>query len=408
MILNLLEFFLSLGRMVVFLLSDWIVLLGLAFFLEHAVGYVLIVTALAWAHREKNLSSENVGLLKELPRFTIIIPAYNEEKNIEKKLINVYSLKYPQNLLEVIVVDDGSTDKTPTLLGELKRKRFPSLKVLKQERAGKSSAQDLGLKESVGEIVAISDADAVLNPEALLYAASDFMDPSVGGVTCKVQSLSGYEVTSLNQKIVSFIREKENATGSILGMSGPFAAFRRRLFDHFDPGVYACDTDIGLLVRKAGFRVVYDNRIVGYLKHHGRDYSSVVRSIKHTFKGNICMFLRHHDLLFTRRHGLSATLMALHYLLLRMIAPLIFMFMVIYVLWKVLMSPFWPAFFAVVISILAFYTLMRMVIRRSVVLQFLDLAFLRAVIYLACFYIYFEYLKDRSGVWDTRSKERVF
>lgn len=401
---SLLEIFLSLGGMVVLILSDWIVLSGLAFFLVQTLGYVLLVTALAWTHGGKKLSGEreNVVPLKELPRFTIIIPAYNEEKNIEKKLTNTYNLKYPQKLLEVIVVDDGSTDKTPTILEELKRTRFPSLKVMRQKRGGKSSTQDLGLKDSVGEIVVISDADTFLNPEALFHAASDFMDPSVGGVTCKVQSVNGHEVTNLNQKIALFIKKKENAIGSVLGMSGPFTAFRRRLIDHFDSGVYACDMDVALLVRKAGFRVVYDDRIVGYLEPHGGDYRSVVRSIKHTFKGDICMFLRHHDLLFARRYGLRGSMMALQYLLLPLIAPLVFAFMMVYVVWKMLMSPFWFVFFAVAIFLLAFYMLMRKVARRSVVLQFLDLVFLRVVTYLTCFYVYFEYLKDRSGVWDTR------
>ena len=404
MVLNMSDSLSILGQMIIYLFSDWVVLLGLAFFLVQTLGYVLLVTALAWTRSGKKLSveRENVVPLKELPRFTIIIPAYNEEKNIEKKLTNAYSLKYPQYLLEVIVVDDGSTDETPTILEELKRTRFPSLKVLRQKRTGKSSAQNLGLKDSVGEIVVISDADTFLNPEALFYAASDFMDPSVGGVTCKVQSVNGYEVTNLNQKIAFFIKKKENVIGSVLGMSGPFTAFRRPLIDRFDPSVYACDMDVALLVRKAGFRVVCDDRIVGYLKPHGRDYKSVVRSIKHTFKGDICMFLRHHDLLFTRRHGLSGSVMALQYLLLPLIAPLVFVFMMFYVVWKVLMGPFWSVFFAVAIFLLAFYLLMRKVARGSVVLQFLDLVFLRVVTYLTCFYVYFEYLKDRSGVWDTR------
>ena len=390
-----------LGELAIFLLSDLIVMLCLFFFFMQTFGYLIIIASLSKIRRRKHGSLKNASYPAKLPSFTIIIPAYNEEKNLEKKLANTFELKYPKNLLEVIVVDDGSTDNTPKILEVLKERYFPHLKVMRQRRSGKSAAMDLGLQNSTGEMVVVSDADTFLESEALHYAIEDFANPVVGGVTCYVQTINGDEVSDLNKRIFFFLRSKENALGSVLGMSGPFAAFRRSLIDHFDAGVYACDMDVGILIRKSGHRVVYDERIVGYTEPLGRDYRGVVRYIKHTFKGAITMFLRYHDLLFNRTYSLYGNVIAFQYLLMPLIAPLIFAFMTVYVVWKVLMSPYYLVFFGALVLLLMFYALIRKVAGSSVISKLLDLVFLRVITYLTCLYVYFDYIKDKSGMWDT-------
>lgn len=401
--LNLSDWLLILGQMVIYLFSDWVVLLPLLFIFIQTVGYVLLVATLASLRRGKS-TPQNIALPKKLPSFSVVIPAHNEEKNIKHKLENTFSLRYPRDLLEVIVVDDGSTDETPEILDRLKEKYSPHLKVLRQKRGGKSAADDLGLKNSAGEIVVISDADTFLNPDALYYAVEDFADSSVGGVTCHVRSTDEQgdtEVISLNQRIGFYIRKKENDLWSVPGMSGPFGAFRKKLISHFDPGVYACDMDIALLVQKSGHRVVYDERIVGYTWPHGRDYRSLVRYVKHTFKGDICMFLRHWDLLFKRGQSLFANVMALQYLVLPLLAPSVFVFLMVYVLWKMLLSPYALIFYGLISLFFMLYFFTKKVAGSSAVSKVFDLVLVRVVTYLTCFYVYFDYLKDRSGLWDT-------
>jgi len=401
--LDLVELLQILGQMVVYLFNDWAVLLPLLFLFVQTVGYLLLVTALALSHHKTDAFPDKMSS-KRLPSFSIIVPAYNEEKRIEKKLENTFSLRYPRDLLEVIVVDDGSTDDTPEILGRLKEKYSPCLKVLREERSGKSAADDLGLKNSVGDVVVISDADTFLNPDALHYAAGDFADSSVGGVTCHVRSREGpgeAEVISLNQRIAFYIKRKENDLGLVPGMSGPFAAFRRNLIDHFDSGVYACDMDIALQVRKSRHHVVYDDRIVGLVEPHGRDFKSLFRYVKHTFKGAISMFLRHHDLLYSRKRGLLSNVVALQYLVLPLLAPLVFVFLMVYVLWKMLFSPYGLIFYGLISLFFMLYFFAKKIASGSVVSKIFDLILVRVVTYLTCFYVYFDYLQDSSGIWDT-------
>lgn len=403
MALNLVELLLTLGQMIVYLFNDWAVLLCFLFVLVQTVGYAILITTLA-SLRQKTGSLQRRLPTNKLLSFSIVIPAYNEEKNIEKKLENTFGLRYPRDLFEVIVVDDGSTDNTPEILALMKEKYSSNLKVLRQERGGKSAADDLGLKNSVGEIVVISDADTFLNSEALYCAADDFADSSVGGVTCHVRSVCDQgetEVISLNKKIAFYLRKKENELGSVPGMSGPFAAFRRKLVGHFDSGVYACDMDIAFLVWKSEHRVVYDERIVGYTWPHGRDYRSLVRYVKHTFKGAISMFLRHHDALYSRKQGLLSNVVALQYQVLPLLTPLVFVFLMLYTLWKMFFSPYALIFYGMISLFFVLYFFAKTVAASSVVTRVFDLVLVRAVTYVACLRVYFDYIRDKRGIWDT-------
>ena len=85
-------------------------------------------------------------VLKKLPFISIIIPAYNEEKTIGKTIEALGQIKYPKKLLEIIVVDDGSTDKTYQVASE-----FKGIKVFRKKNGGKGSALNFGVKRARGE-----------------------------------------------------------------------------------------------------------------------------------------------------------------------------------------------------------------------------------------------------------------
>ncbi|MEM2145107.1 MAG: glycosyltransferase, partial [Candidatus Jordarchaeaceae archaeon] len=120
------------------------------------------------------------------PKISLIIATYNEAKVIKTKLENVYSLNYPEDKLEVIVVDSASTDGTLEVCREFLAThniRFPTLLLSEEERRGKSHALNTALQYAKGEIIATSDADSFWEPDALCNAVSFFADSSVGAVT---------------------------------------------------------------------------------------------------------------------------------------------------------------------------------------------------------------------------------
>ncbi|MBE5827362.1 MAG: glycosyltransferase family 2 protein [Butyrivibrio sp.] len=97
-------------------------------------------------------------------KITVIIPAYNTEKLVKKCVASVLDQDYPKDLLEVIVVDDGSTDGTPGILDEMAG-QYSNLKVIHKENGGSSSARNVGLSVATGDYVGFVDSDDFVSKE---------------------------------------------------------------------------------------------------------------------------------------------------------------------------------------------------------------------------------------------------
>lgn len=112
---------------------------------------------------------------KYVPKVSILVPTYNESKNIEKCLKQIFASKYPKNSFEVIVVDDGSTDDTVKIV-----KKFAHVKILYARHNGKSEALNFGIKHCSNDIILMLDADTTLTPEALAKIVLPFQNEKVG------------------------------------------------------------------------------------------------------------------------------------------------------------------------------------------------------------------------------------
>ena len=115
--------------------------------------------------------------LAEYPKVSVVICAYNAEPTMEACLISLQALRYPA--FEVIVVDDGSTDRTGAIADS-----FEGIHVIHQENKGLSAARNVGIAASLGEIVAFTDSDCVVDPDWLHYLVATFLQtglPAVGG-----------------------------------------------------------------------------------------------------------------------------------------------------------------------------------------------------------------------------------
>ncbi|HLD57833.1 MAG TPA: glycosyltransferase [archaeon] len=115
---------------------------------------------------------------RKKPPISIIIPAYNEEKHIEKAIKSILSQNYPKDKLKVLVVDDGSIDKTVEIA-----KQFHQVKVIKKKHGGfKAATLNVGLKQIATELVGFMDADSYLTKNSISYMVGYLEDKTVGAV----------------------------------------------------------------------------------------------------------------------------------------------------------------------------------------------------------------------------------
>jgi cellulose synthase/poly-beta-1,6-N-acetylglucosamine synthase-like glycosyltransferase len=196
----------------------------------------------------------------------MIVCTYNEAKVIERKLQNIQELDYPEDKLQIIIVDSASNDGTlERLKGFLAQTafRFSIASISEKERLGKSHALNVALKQASGEIIATSDADSFWDQDALLKAVSYFADPSVGAVTGKEQ------IVNLKKSVHTMgegfyrtffytLRLGESCIHSTLLFQGELALYRRNAFKEFEdrPGY---SDDIGTVINLVsnGYRCIF-------------------------------------------------------------------------------------------------------------------------------------------------------
>jgi cellulose synthase/poly-beta-1,6-N-acetylglucosamine synthase-like glycosyltransferase len=394
-------------RMISLLLSDPVSLLVISFFFLNTLGYLFILTVVAWTKRSSNSGKEEIlkSVNPKLPLISFIIPAHNEEEVIERKLENTFELNHSPNAVEVIAVDDGSTDQTRSILQNLKETRFPKLRVISQDRKGKSAAENAGLQASTSEIIVISDADVPLNADALRFVVEDFRDPQVGGVTCSLQAGQRY-VLAMNLDLALYARKLENKIDSVFGMSGPCVAFRKSIISRIDEGIYSSDTDLGVRVRRNGFKVVFNQNIVSdidrWVISRPRTITDSLKKMKHLSFGSLDLFRRHNGALFRRSLGFFGLIIAPRHLLLNIFAPVVFMLFFANFMLKLVENGLFPAFGLLVSLFLLITLISRILVPRLSFTKVLYLILMYVLGYFAQFIYYIDYLcfpHQRQGTW---------
>jgi hyaluronan synthase len=167
------------------------------------------------------------------PTAAIVIPAFNEEDCIEATIDACYETTYPLDRLEVVVVDDGSSDGTWARI-ERAQTRHPSLVAIRfPENRGKRAAMAEGVRRSTSEICVFVDSDSIIEPDGLDHIMADLKDPRVGCVVGSAEILNKYEnwITRMQQVryFVAFrvVKGAESVFGAVTCASGCFSAYRR-------------------------------------------------------------------------------------------------------------------------------------------------------------------------------------
>ncbi len=194
------------------------------------------------------------------PSVSVVIAAYNEEKDIRAKIENTLLIDYPQDKLEIIVASDCSSDRTDEIVGEFVE---VGVKLLRQpERKGKTSAQNSAVESASGDFILFSDATTMYQPGVLRSMMPNFADEAIGCVAGRLiyEDSSGSGVGSGAKKYWSyetFLKHSESAACSLVGASGCLYAVRKSAY--IPMYAEACsDFLIATYIYKQGLRTVFE------------------------------------------------------------------------------------------------------------------------------------------------------
>jgi cellulose synthase/poly-beta-1,6-N-acetylglucosamine synthase-like glycosyltransferase len=188
------------------------------------LGYPLVLSVLVRLRKKRRPFKPRGTGSDQLPRVSLLIPAYDEEEVIAAKIANALALDYPRELLQIVVASDGSTDAT----AERARAAGAGL-VLELPPGGKVAALNAAAEQAAGEILAFSDANSVWAPDALRRLVEPFADPGVGYVCGRVRFLDpeGGNLEGAYWHYEMTVREMESALGGVTAGNGAIYAVRR-------------------------------------------------------------------------------------------------------------------------------------------------------------------------------------
>ncbi|HEX8194863.1 MAG TPA: glycosyltransferase family 2 protein [Pyrinomonadaceae bacterium] len=222
------------------------------------------------------------------PTVSFVITAYNEEKDLARKLKNTLAIDYPKEKLEIIVASDGSTDRTDEIVKELAGRGIRLLRI--EGRLGKTVAQNRAVENATGEIILFSDATTIYKTDVLRCVVKNFADESVGCVAGKLIYIDPND-SSVGDGARSywnyetFIKQAESLACSLIGVSGCLYAVRRK--NYVPMYAEACsDFLIATKIREQNLRTVYEPEAVAVEETNNRTDKELkmrVRVIAQTF-----------------------------------------------------------------------------------------------------------------------------
>jgi len=199
-----------------------------------------------------------------VPAISVVMVVRNEERVLEAKLRNLLELDYPSEQCHLVVVSDGSTDRTEAILREYGvNPRVHA--VMNALPAGKASGLNDAMTWAQGELVVFTDARQKIEQGALRLLAENFADPAVGCASGELMlgdpgNGEAAKGTGLYWRVEKKIRELESGSGSVVGATGALYAVRRELVQTLPAGTILDDVYIPMHVVRQGFRVVFDGR----------------------------------------------------------------------------------------------------------------------------------------------------
>lgn len=263
-------------------------------------SFILVTLLSGPAKAARNRRGAGLPADTELPTVAVVVPCWNEALTVAGTCESLLALDYPHDKLEVVLVNDGSTDATPEIM-----QRFaghPQVTVINKENGGKHTALNAGIAATHAEIVGCLDADSFVEPDALREIVPCFGRPEVAAVTA---AMSVHEP----KKVIEHMQNAEYLFGiayrhtfaSINGLyvtPGPFSFYRREIVEHlggFRHGHQTEDMEMALRIQQAGYHIentpharVYTKvptTVGGLVKQRTRWTAGFLRNILGEYRG---------------------------------------------------------------------------------------------------------------------------
>jgi len=247
-------------------LGDWVAwLLATTMIAVAALSILRLAFLVIFARRHASTPIPASG--NYLPTVSVIVPAYNEELGIAAAIRSLAASDYP--FLEVVVVDDGSTDRTVETVTALE---LPGVRVIRQANGGKPIALNTGIANSTGEVLVLMDGDTVFEPRTIRTLVRQLANPAVGAVSGNTKVGNRRGLIGRWQHIEYVIgfnldRRMFDVLQCMPTIPGAIGAFRREVLEQVggvSTDTLAEDTDLTMAVCRAGWRVVYEPESVAW------------------------------------------------------------------------------------------------------------------------------------------------
>ena len=220
-----------------------------------------------------------------VPRVSVVIACHNEAATIEARVKNLIEADYPAHLLEIIIVSDGSTDRTAELARSVSEDRVRVIQYT--ARRGKAAALNLGVENAQGEIIVFGDARQTFEPDAIRKLAANFADSRVGAVSGayllnKGANASVGESVGFYWKYEEWIRKNEGRLNSMVGAAGAIYAIRRALWQPVPVGTILDDVYTPMRIALGGHRIVFEEGALArdiWTGTAAREFSRKVRTL---------------------------------------------------------------------------------------------------------------------------------
>lgn len=261
----------------------WVFWLSVLLIAYAYVGYA------GWLWLRSQIYSRPVLRSRHYPAISIVMVVRNEQAWIEQKLRNLLAIDYPRVDYKVVVVSDGSKDRTEAILQQYSTDQRLCV-VLNQNCRGKAYGLNDAIPHTEGEIVVFTDVRQRIEPGAIALMMENFADSNVGCVSGELM-LGDPELgeagtgVSLYWRIEKTIRELESKSGSVVGATGALYAVRRDLLPELPEGTILDDVYIPMQVIRRGRRVIFDERARAWDIPDGGGEREFARKVR-TLSGN--------------------------------------------------------------------------------------------------------------------------